>query len=157
MACKSSWRELSVINTCMKEVAKALEQSGNNKIADQCGAKIKKLRLDYRKVKDKHNKTGRGRSNWKFFHALGRIRGHRPATKPAVVLDTSEDQQPTEEVSDHDDYEEEDADEMSMLDQCTTYSTTATTEEGTDDGQPSQSFTKTSTLTATGIKGKKKR
>ena len=49
---------------------------------------MKKLRQDYKKIKDKHNLTGRGRTSWKFFEPLNEILGTRPATQPPLVLET---------------------------------------------------------------------
>lgn len=53
--------------------------------------KINKLRAEYRKIKDKHGKTGTGRSSWKFFDEMDRILGHKPATCPPTVINTSAD------------------------------------------------------------------
>ncbi len=64
-----------------------------------------KLKLDYRKVKDKHNQTGQNRSKWKFFDAMDAVLGHRPTTRPSVVLDTSEhpDEDEEDELGESDD------------------------------------------------------
>lgn len=43
----------------------------------------------YKKIKDKHGKTGEDRSNWDYFDAMDSILGTRPATKPPLVIDTS--------------------------------------------------------------------
>ena len=55
----------------------------------QCNSKIKKTELNYRKECDKHNRTGQGRSKWRFFDALDGILGHRPTSQPTFLLDTS--------------------------------------------------------------------
>ena len=44
----------------------------------------------FRKVKDKHDKTGETRSNWKFFDTMDALLSHRPTTRPSVALYTSE-------------------------------------------------------------------
>lgn len=85
------------------KIAKELLKKGFEKTADQCRAKCKKLKLDYRKIKNKHNRTGEGRSNWKFFDAMDSILQHRPTTRPAVVIDTEAD----EDVDEPEDNEEE--------------------------------------------------
>ena len=72
-----------------EKISKTLARNGIHKSSDQCRAKMKKLKTDYRKVKDKNGKTGRGRSIWKYFDALDAILGHRPATKPPLLLDTA--------------------------------------------------------------------
>lgn len=57
---------------------------------EQCRCKVKKLCQEYKKIKDGHNMTGRGRT-WKFYDKLNNILGNRPATWPPVVLDTADD------------------------------------------------------------------
>lgn len=61
------------------------------KSREQCRGRIKKLRQEYKKIKDYHNQTGRWRKNWKFYESLNNILGNKPATCPSVVLDTSDD------------------------------------------------------------------
>ena len=51
-------------------------------MADQCNSKIRKLKLEYRKIKDSRNKTGTGRKEWKFFDAMDAVLGHKPAIEP---------------------------------------------------------------------------
>ena len=48
-----------------------------------------KLKKEYRQIKDHNGQTGRGRKTCKYYKALDDILGHRPASVPAVVLDTS--------------------------------------------------------------------
>ena len=79
-------------------IAKSLGKDGISKTGEQCRAKMKKLKLDYRKLKDKNKKTGRGRASSKYFDALDSILGHRPATKPPVVIDTAEELGKQDEV-----------------------------------------------------------
>ena len=55
------------------KIALALAKKNINKDCSQCRTKIKKLKLDYRKAKDKNGKTGRGRTTWKYFEALDPI------------------------------------------------------------------------------------
>ena len=50
-----------------EKLARELQKIGSDKTAGQCRAKMKKMKGDYRNVKDKHNQTGERRSNWKFF------------------------------------------------------------------------------------------
>ena len=47
------------------------------------------MKGEYKKIKDKHGKTGEERSNWDYFDAMDSILGTRPATKPPIVIDTS--------------------------------------------------------------------
>ena len=89
------------------KISKALEKININKDCDQCRTKIKKLKLDYRKAKDKNGKTGRGRAIWKYFEALDAILGNRPATKPPTVIDTGATKATEDEEEDSDELDEE--------------------------------------------------
>ena len=80
-------------------------------------------------MKDKNGKTGRGRSIWKYFDALDAILGHRPATKPPLLLDTAAEEMivaSTIITTDAGESEEE-----SSVDDGSS-STTTTTTEGDD-------------------------
>ena len=49
-----------------------MEAAGYEKTADQCNNKIRKLKLEYRKIKDSRKKTGTGRiggilKKWTLF------------------------------------------------------------------------------------------
>ena len=53
--------------------------------------KGKKLKKEYRKIKDKLNKTGQGRNEevqWAYFDAMDQILGHKPTTVPEMVIDS---------------------------------------------------------------------
>ena len=119
---------------------------------------MKKLKSDYRKIKDKHNKTGRGRLNWRFFDALNSVLGHKPATKPPVVLDTSEDHAELD-ASNSDMGTEEEDDLLTLENSLFSSSTTTVTNtsitrtgESSNSEQPPQASEK---ATASGIRGKK--
>ena len=116
-----------------EKISKTLARNGIHKSSDQCRAKMKKLKTDYRKVKDKNGKTGRGRSIWKYFDALDAILGHRPATKPPLLLDTAAEEMivastiiTTEDAGESE--EESPVDDGSS----STTTTTTTTTEGDD-------------------------
>ena len=65
---------------------------------------MKKLRQEYKKVKDAHNQTGTDRKNWKFYDSVNDILGNRPATCPPIVIDTLDQAQTVgDENSDQDD------------------------------------------------------
>ena len=42
----------------------------------------------YRQIKDHNGQTARGRKTCKYYKELDDILGHRPASMPAIVLDT---------------------------------------------------------------------
>ena len=64
-----------------------MKENGYKTTAEQCHEKAKKLKMDYRKIKDKHKVTGTGRK-WKFLEPLDQVMGYKPTTLPPVV-DTS--------------------------------------------------------------------
>ena len=50
------------------KILSELSKQGYERTIQQCKDKIKKLKVDYRKIKDKINKTGEGRfPEWDFF------------------------------------------------------------------------------------------
>ena len=76
-----------------EKIAKAMKEAGYNKNTEQCREKAKKLKAEYRKVRDKNKQTGNKRKTWKFMEALDEVLGDRPATKPPIVIDTSSENQ----------------------------------------------------------------
>lgn len=75
-----------------EKLATQLTKAGFKKTGEQCRCKVKKLRQDYKKIKDNNGLTGRGRGKWRFYDAIDEVLGNRPATRPPVVIDTTEDQ-----------------------------------------------------------------
>ena len=55
---------------------------------EQCRLKVKKLRVEYKKIRDGNKKTGEDRKDWKHFDALDAILGSKPSTEPLIVVDT---------------------------------------------------------------------
>jgi hypothetical protein len=49
---------------------------------------IKKLKVDYRKIKDNNNESGRARRSTKVYEVMDEILGCRPATLPPILVDT---------------------------------------------------------------------
>lgn len=135
-----------------------LAKEGVIKSGEQCRTKVKKLRQDYKKIKDNHNYTGRGRTSWKFFEPLN-ILGTRPATRSPVVLDTQDATSLVAEENDEISDEEEDVvesgssavtNEDSMLMENSEVEVT-----GTRSGSSSRLTTPARSSTA--IKGKKRK
>ena len=73
-------------NHVYKRLSGVLAKEGVRKSGEQCKTESKKVWQDYKKIKDKHNLTERGRATWKVYEPLNEILGKRPA----VVLDTLE-------------------------------------------------------------------
>jgi len=65
-----------------------LAEHGVHKSGEQCRTKVKKLRQEYKKIKDNNKGTGNGRIEWKYFNKLDNIFTSRPATHPPVLLET---------------------------------------------------------------------
>ena len=53
--------------TVYEKIAKELQEAGYNRTYSQCRDKIKKLRGEYRKIKDKKKKTGEGNKQWDYL------------------------------------------------------------------------------------------
>ena len=71
-----------------EKLSRQLAEHGFEKSGEQCRCKVKKLRQEYKKIKDGHGKTGTGMSKWKFYDSINEILGNRPATCPPVIIDT---------------------------------------------------------------------
>ena len=61
-----------------KQIAHRLAEMGIERTSKQCREKVKKLKQDYKKTKDKNNKSGAKRKTTKWFDALDAILGPRP-------------------------------------------------------------------------------
>lgn len=72
-----------------EKLATQLTKAGFQKTGEQCRCKVKKLRQEYKKVKDNNGLTGKGRMIWKYYDAMNEVLGNRPATRPPVVIDTT--------------------------------------------------------------------
>ena len=55
----------------------------------QCHEKIKKLKVDYRKVKDKNNQTGNNQKDTKFYYAMNEILGTKATAQLPIVFNSS--------------------------------------------------------------------
>jgi len=72
-----------------ERIAKKMREAGFDRTGVQCRDKIKKLKGDYRKVKDHNNQTGNNRKTFRFYDAMNAIMGDKPTTTPPVMIDTS--------------------------------------------------------------------
>ena len=71
-----------------EKIARELRDMGYDRTAIQCQEKIKKLKGEYKKIKDNNDETGRKRKNWRFYEAVNEVLGCKPATCPPVVIDS---------------------------------------------------------------------
>ncbi len=72
-----------------EKISKEMKKKGYERDWIQCRVKIKNLKTNYKKVKDGNNKTGESRKTCKFYDELDRILGHRSASAPSFLVDTS--------------------------------------------------------------------
>ncbi|XP_030056671.1 1-aminocyclopropane-1-carboxylate synthase-like protein 1 isoform X1 [Microcaecilia unicolor] len=81
------WADDSVqmeLESCLRNqhvfnrIAEVLREKGIHRTGDQCREKIKKMKLEYRRIKDNH-KTLRGGRTWKFFDVMDRVLTNRPS------------------------------------------------------------------------------
>ena len=79
------------------KIARGMGEAGYERTGVQCRDKIKKLKTEYKKVKDNNDETGRQRKVWRFYDCMNEVLGDRPATRPPVLIDTLESD--SEEVS----------------------------------------------------------
>jgi len=91
-----------------EKLAAQLRDEGYDRTFQQCREKTKKLRQDYKKVKDKIKQTGEeGRrhliAKFEYFEVMDAFLANRPATQPKVVIDSLAGQCTSNADSDSDD------------------------------------------------------
>ena len=72
-------------------IAHQLNQCGYKRSFEQCREKIKKLKKEYRRIKDRLEESGGGRDEevqWSYYEAMDKILGHKPSTIPESVVDS---------------------------------------------------------------------
>ncbi|XP_048828736.1 1-aminocyclopropane-1-carboxylate synthase-like protein 1 [Brienomyrus brachyistius] len=81
------WADESVqieLESCLRNqhvfnrIAEVLREKGILRTGDQCREKIKKMKLEYRRIKE-HQKTMRGGRPWKFYEVMDRVLTNRPS------------------------------------------------------------------------------
>ena len=84
-----------------KKIADSLREAGFYRTFEQCREKMKKLKAEYKKVKDKHEETGQGCfPEWEFYDALDAVVGQKHSTEPPVVIESMPTTSSTEIVLD---------------------------------------------------------
>ena len=61
--------------TIFVAISDQLKEQGVERDWNQCRAKVKNLKSEYRSVKDSNNRTGKGRKTCKFFEELDSVLG----------------------------------------------------------------------------------
>ena len=75
-------------------ISRKMNESEFERTFEQCREKIKKLKKEYRRIKDKLEETGQGRGEeveWPYFEPMDKILGHKPTTVPEAVVDSLAD------------------------------------------------------------------
>ncbi|KAJ8344427.1 hypothetical protein SKAU_G00317560 [Synaphobranchus kaupii] len=81
------WADDSVqieLESCLRNqhvfnrIAEVLREKGILRTGDQCREKVKKMKLEYRRIKD-NQKTVRGGRTWKFYEVMDRVLINRPS------------------------------------------------------------------------------
>ena len=81
-----------------EKIVHRLKQANYDRTIEQCRVKMKKLKQEYKRIKDKGNKTGEAaKKTWRFYGAVNDILGTKPATKPPIVIDTLEEEKSDDE------------------------------------------------------------
>ena len=73
------------------KISRELSVAGYTRRYEQCWEKLKKLKAEYKRIRDKRQETGY--PEWDYYDAMNGVLGHKPSTQPAVVVDTLEDSQ----------------------------------------------------------------
>ena len=66
-----------------------MRKAGYERTLVQCHDKIKKLKGDYRKIKDGHKETGNNRKKSKFYEKMNEVMSAKHSVTPPLILDTS--------------------------------------------------------------------
>uniref|UniRef100_A0A3P9Q4J6 Myb/SANT-like DNA-binding domain-containing protein n=1 Tax=Poecilia reticulata TaxID=8081 RepID=A0A3P9Q4J6_POERE len=63
------------------EVSERMAGAGSKRTSQQCREKLKKLKSEYKNMKDHNGRSGLDRKQWRLFDHMDRIYGHRPASR----------------------------------------------------------------------------
>ena len=84
-----------------RQIANDLREAGFSRTLEQCRDKIKKLKGEYKKVRDKRETTGEGRyPEWEFFDVLDNVLGPKHSTEPSTVVESFPQIGPDNETQD---------------------------------------------------------
>ena len=90
-------------STVFRKIADGLSEGGFTRTLEQCRDKIKKLKAEYKKIRDKRDTTGQGRyPEWEYFDAMNEVMAAKHSTEPPVVVESFSDSQTVDSLG-HDD------------------------------------------------------
>jgi len=76
------------------KIADGLSEDGFTRSLEQCRDKIKKLKVEYKKIRDKRDTTGQERyPEWEYFDAMNEVMAAKHSTEPPVVVESFSDSQ----------------------------------------------------------------
>ncbi|XP_040294331.1 zinc finger and SCAN domain-containing protein 29-like [Bufo bufo] len=64
-----------------KDISQRMAAEGFERTSGQCRAKLKKLKAQYKKIKDANSRSGNCPTAWRWYDAMDAIYGHRPANQ----------------------------------------------------------------------------
>jgi len=71
------------------KIADHLREPDFSRSLEQCQDKIKKIKGEHKKVRDKREKTGEGQySKWEYFDSLNGVLGPKHSTEPPTVVES---------------------------------------------------------------------
>jgi len=88
MLCKRNLKAVKKIEMYSKE-SQDMREAGFDRSGIQCRDKIKKLKQEYRKVRDHNNQMGNKRKTWRFYEVINSVMGDKHTSTPLVMIDTS--------------------------------------------------------------------
>lgn len=76
-------------SSVFRKIADGLREAGFSRTLEQCREKIKKLKAEYKKIRDKREATGQGRyPEWEYFDAINEVLGPKHSTEPPIVVES---------------------------------------------------------------------
>ncbi|CAH2277037.1 Hypothetical predicted protein [Pelobates cultripes] len=64
-----------------KDISQWMAAEGFERTLVQCRVKLKRLKGQYKKIKDANSRSGNSQSTWRWYDAMDPICGHRPANQ----------------------------------------------------------------------------
>ena len=85
---RKAWRDVRRSQVYAK-LSDQMHKAGYKRTLVQCRNKVKKLKGDYRKIKDGHKQTGNNRKKNKFYEKMNEVMSVKHSVTPPLILDTS--------------------------------------------------------------------
>ena len=90
-------------SSVFRKIADGLREAGFSRTLEQCREKIKKLKTEYKKIRDKRETTGQGRyPEWEYFDAINEVLGPKHSTEPPVLVESFSESQNVNDIGSDD-------------------------------------------------------